>query len=313
MDRPLDGLGASDAAAILGVSRWHSPLDVWNQKMGIAKPEKKEEHQEWGLLLEPALAARYSQITGRRLRRVGTIRSKVHPLLYAHPDRLVVGESGLVEIKVSRSAWDEIPIYYKTQAIQQMICADREWVDFAVLVHGQRFLTPIPRLERDRSIEPDFIAELEDWWQRHIIGGEPPDMDGGEAGKQYLRKTYPEGDGEIVATAQMLPMIDQFRIAQHNRKQVEQEEERLKQKIQVLIGEGSSLVGPFGKISLARFNMTKTAWESVARAYRRIIEDAQDDRSVLFDADLDAIESLHTGTFPARRLTPSWKEEQNGE
>lgn len=306
IDRPLDGLGASDAAAVLGVSRWKSPLDVFNEKMGIVQPGPKEEHQEWGLLLEDAIAARYTSVTQKRTRKIGIVRSKEHPLLYAHPDRIVIGEPGLVEIKMSRSAWDEVPIYYKTQAIQQMMCSGREWVDFAVLVYGQRFLTPIPRVERDRSIEADFAAELEEWWERHIVRREPPDMDGGDGGRRYLRAMFPKAEvEEVIATASMLPTVDRYRMAYQNRVQAEQAEDRAKQEVMRLIGEAGVLTGPFGKVTWTRYDQNKTNWKGVIAGVRKML--AGTDHL----ADLDTLISIHTNKIPSSRLTPTWKEEED--
>jgi putative phage-type endonuclease len=307
-DRPKDGLGASDAAAVLGVSRWHSPLAVWLDKTTPSEPEKKEEHQSWGLLLEPPLAARYTQDTGRRLRRVGLLRSKEHPILYAHCDRLVVGEPGIVEIKVSSNSWKgEIPLYYKTQAIQQMIVTDREWVDFAVLERGQKFATPIPRLERDRSIEPDFIAELEDWWDRYVVKGERPPMDGADAGKQYLRAQFARSTGaEIVATAEMLPLVDQYKLVYHNRRQVEQEEERIKQEIKALIGDGGTLVGPFGSIAWTRFEAAKTDWKLYAQALAGLIKEAAPDEI----GTMETLKGLYTNRIQSERFTPRFIDEE---
>lgn len=321
IDRPLDGLGASDAAAILGVSKWRTALDVFNDKMGISGPDKKQEHQQWGLLLEPALAARYTQDTGRRLRRIGTARSKDHPLLYAHPDRVVLGEPGLVEIKVSYRRWDEIPIYYKTQAIQQLICTDREWVDFAVLEGGQRF-NPDWRYERNRDIEADFIAELEEWWQRHIVGKEPPEMDGGKGGLTYLRKTYPANlaGTEVVATASMLPTIDRYRGTRANREQAEREEERLKQEVMRLIGDASYIVGPFGKITWTRFLANKTDWKSVALDLENMILKGQAGelekpadwrRLEAAEESIAFIKSMHSQQVQSSRFSPAWQEEKD--
>ena len=311
IDRPLDGLGASDAAAILGVSRWRSALDVFNEKVGITKPGPKEEHQEWGLLLEDAIAARYQSETGRRVRKVGTARSAEHPILYSHPDRLVVGERGLVEIKVSESKWDEIPIYYKTQAIQQLITTGREWVDFAVLVRGQRFLKPIPRYMRDRAIEPDFIAELEEWWARHIVAGEPPDMDGAEGGRRYLLAKYGRPEvPEVIATAAMLPQIERYQMAYMNRVQAEQAEERAKQEVMRLIGDATILSGPFGKIKWTRFTQHKTDWKAVTSDLERYIREHVPE-DVGREKDLAFIRSMHTNEVAASRLTPSWKEKDD--
>lgn len=318
INRPTDGLGASDAAAVLGVSRWKTPLDVYNEKVGIVEPGRKAEHQEWGLLLEDAIAARYMQETGRRVQkwprnRDGDriARSKDHPLLYAHPDRAVVGERGLVEIKTSYRRWDEIPIYYKTQAIQQMLCTDREWVDFAVLEGGQRYNGDW-RVDRSRTLEETFAAELEEWWEKHVLARVPPDMDGLDAGRQYLRKMHPSGDGgEVVATANMLPLINRYRNTRFNREQAEREEEVLKQKVQQLIGDASAIVGPFGKIMWTRFTASKVDWKMVAldleRAIVKAVPGKETEDAVAF------IKSMHSQVVQSSRFTPAWKEEKTNE
>lgn len=319
--RPLDGLGASDAAAILGVSRWKTPLDVYNAKVDPVD-ETKEEHQNWGILLEPPLAARYTQETGRRLRRVGTVRSKEHPLLYAHPDRLVVGEPGVVEIKVSQSAWDEIPIYYKTQAIQQLIVTDREWVDFAVLERGQRFHSPPLRYERDRTIEADFIAELEEWWERHVVAGVPPEMDGGPGGRRYL-STIERTGAEIMATPEMAAVVEQFRRARTNRIQAEAAESRLRQEIERMMDGADRMLGPFGKISIIRYkDSTTTNWKDYAETLEKAIISSgsldvlrglfPDGGSTMPEQGLPIVRALYTGVRKGQtQMRPDFKQEES--
>ena len=80
------GIPASDAAAILGLSPWKSPLDVWLEKTGRAPIQeiapKREDLFFLGHQLEPAIAAMYSRKTGRELLQVQENRG-----LLRHPDR----------------------------------------------------------------------------------------------------------------------------------------------------------------------------------------------------------------------------------
>ena len=312
IDRPIDGLGASDAAAILGVSRFSTALDVFNDKVHPQPHEGYEEHQEWGLLLEPALAARYTRDTGRRLRRVGLVRSKVHPLLYSHPDRLVVGEPGLVELKISERSWDEgIPIYYKTQGIQQMITADREWVDFAVLERGRKFA--IYRLDRNRKIEPAFIAELEEWWNRHVLTGEPPGMDGGDGGRRYLSTIVPKGT-EIMATPEMAAKVDLFRMAKTNRVQSEAREKVLRQEIEQMMDGADRLLGPFGKVSLVRYPpKEEISWKTYAEALEEVVRNpGSAPQGIPIDEALYTLRGLYTSSRPGQvHMRTDWKKQED--
>ena len=49
------GVGGSDVAAIMGLSPWRSPIEVWADKTGRAEPEDMSGKPwiEWGNLLEP--------------------------------------------------------------------------------------------------------------------------------------------------------------------------------------------------------------------------------------------------------------------
>lgn len=303
MDRPNDGIGASDAAAILGIDRWHTALDVYNRVKGIVDPNAdNREHLQWGNLLEPPIAARYTLVTGRRLRKVGLVRHPKIPWLYAHPDRLVVGQPGLVEIKVADRFDDDIPIYYRTQAIHQLIVTGREWVDFAVLEHGRRFKQPIPRYARDRAIEADFIAELESFWRDHVLADVPPPMDGGHGGRQYLNKMYPRAAAtSMVATAEMLPLIQRYKLARLNRKQIEQAEEEAAQQIQALMGDAHHLIHPGGRFTWSRFPVKKVNWRAIAEGVRPLLP----------DIDWDTLISIQTNTVQSHRFSAEWKEEDD--
>jgi hypothetical protein len=58
------GIGASEVAAVLGLSPYESPLDVYCRKLGLVPEKAETEAMRWGLRLEPLLAAEYAERTG---------------------------------------------------------------------------------------------------------------------------------------------------------------------------------------------------------------------------------------------------------
>ena len=58
-------VGASEAAAVLGVCPYSTPIDVWQRKLGLAPPLPESEPMLWGTLLEPIILAEYERRTGR--------------------------------------------------------------------------------------------------------------------------------------------------------------------------------------------------------------------------------------------------------
>lgn len=85
LEQRRQGVGASDASAILGLSAWESAYSLWEQKTGrvpldVPVTEDQQELMDWGNLLEPVIR----EETARRLG--VTIEKPEHA--YAHPDRL---------------------------------------------------------------------------------------------------------------------------------------------------------------------------------------------------------------------------------
>jgi len=54
------GIGGSDAASILGISQYGTPLGVWMSKMGLTEPGADSEPAEWGRILEPKVLEQYA-------------------------------------------------------------------------------------------------------------------------------------------------------------------------------------------------------------------------------------------------------------
>ena len=59
------GIGGSDCAAALGMSKWQSQLGLWLDKMGQGKPVEESEAMYWGKVMEPVLLAEFSKRTGK--------------------------------------------------------------------------------------------------------------------------------------------------------------------------------------------------------------------------------------------------------
>lgn len=55
------GLGGSDAAAVLGLNKYRTPLDVWMACTGRLEAEPQSEPAEWGTRLEPVVLQKYAE------------------------------------------------------------------------------------------------------------------------------------------------------------------------------------------------------------------------------------------------------------
>ena len=68
------GIGGSDAAAVLGLSRWKGPIDIWLSKtQEIMQDDGQSEAAYWGTVLEDVVAREFMKRTGFSVRRRNAI------------------------------------------------------------------------------------------------------------------------------------------------------------------------------------------------------------------------------------------------
>ena len=86
------GIGGSDVAAILGLNRYKSALDIYNDKISTEEPkEQQSESAYFGTILEDMVAKKFSKRTGLKVQRVNTmLRSGMGSWMIANIDRAVV-------------------------------------------------------------------------------------------------------------------------------------------------------------------------------------------------------------------------------
>ena len=94
------GIGGSDVAAILGLSKYKSPLDVYNDKIGETPDGEQSQAAYWGTKLEDVVAKEFQERTGLKVQRVNRQLSR-EGWMHANIDRAVVNHaiSGTVRIQ----------------------------------------------------------------------------------------------------------------------------------------------------------------------------------------------------------------------
>lgn len=193
------GLGGTDAAAILGLSPWANPLQVWLEKRGEGVPRPDSEAMYWGRALEDPIARRYMEVTGRRVWNPERVyRHKEHPMLIGTPDRLSLDDARGLEVKTASDRFahewgepgtDAIPQHYVVQCLHYMSVVDVDLWDVAVLIGASDFR--VYTIRRNRDLEQAITTRLTEWWTRHIVGGERPELDGSVATRDYLQRAHP--------------------------------------------------------------------------------------------------------------------------
>lgn len=177
----LHTLGASEVAAVLGLSKWQTPLGIYRVKMG-APNSIPENLSYFGRALEGPIA----QWVRDKHPEIGPVVpgfSLVNPdyaWLSASPDRCI-NRAGILhplELKTSsewsRSAWDEgVPDHYKVQSLVQQMLLGVKGGYLAVLHGGNR--PELYEVPWDQAAV-DLIAErTRIFWHANVLSKVPPD------------------------------------------------------------------------------------------------------------------------------------------
>ena len=219
------GIGASEIAAVLGISPWESPFSLFWRKVQGWDFEPSAE-MEWGNRLEPAVAQKYADANPGVALVAGELMTGHEPWMLATPDRLVrelcsctpedcdwdngygvcrVCEgwgyrptSRVLELKTAHSAdgWGEpgtsdIPVHYRAQVQWQMAVVDVEWADLAVLIGGSDYREyTVLRDEKDIAV----MVEAGRRFMARIEAGDPPPLDDHHATLATVKRLHPDLD-----------------------------------------------------------------------------------------------------------------------
>lgn len=259
------GIGASDAAAAVGLSPYKSQLELWLEKTGrdenLAKPDPKDTTAPvyWGTLLEPIVAAAYTQQTGRKVRKVNAVLQ--HPtvsFMLANLDREVVGSPDVQMLECKTAGeygarlWQEgVPEYVQLQVQHQLAVTGKHAADVAVLLCGQQLA--VHRMHRDDDLISRLIHLEAEFWA-YVTSDTPPPADGSESADRSLRCLYP-GDGSVIdfsADRRLSSAFADLLLLREDIKNKEAQAEQLKQLLQQAMGDASVAQLDTGKITYKR-------------------------------------------------------------
>jgi putative phage-type endonuclease len=89
----MDGIGGSEIAAILSLSKWESHFSLWHRKQGRIPDRPENPDTEWGTRLEPVILQKFRDVHPELAvdTRPGTWRNTDRPWQIANPDALAIG------------------------------------------------------------------------------------------------------------------------------------------------------------------------------------------------------------------------------
>jgi putative phage-type endonuclease len=250
------GAGGSEAAVVLGLSKFKTGRQLYHEKRGEIEVEYFENDvQRWGRLLEGAVRQEYSERTGRVVRQpLDTLWHPVHDFMCGHPDG-ITDDGRLLEAKTSvpqlADQWGEpgsdmVPQDYLLQCQHYMVLLDLPVADLAVLIN--RFDYRIYEIPADRELQ-EMIIEAERDFMRRVRAGDPPPLDfQHRTAIDVVKKIYPGTNGaRIVASSEVFDWRTDMEVAAKIAKEHDEKAKALKARILNSMGEAAVLAFPDGK------------------------------------------------------------------
>lgn len=203
-------IGASEVAAVMGISPWTSRYALWWQKTsGWDTDDNMTEEQEWGLRLERVIAERFQDDMGTALivMPAGLIYvHRKHDWATCSPDRLAVTRRGTypLELKADQSfgmcncgcdqpLWgdngtDIIPHHYLTQVLWQcyVLGVSRGYL---ARLDGKEQRWYLVKTADHRPLLKSLVVETKAF-MRDVRDGREPDVDDHDATRRALMDRY---------------------------------------------------------------------------------------------------------------------------
>lgn len=255
------GIGGSDIGAILGLSPYRTPMDVFLDKRGETQPKGNEQAMYWGTVLEDVVAHEYQKRTDRKIQRVNQMLAHPeHDFMLANIDRAIIvpeiagnvrwkdgrlTTDRILECKTANGfaadQWgdvgtDNVPDANLLQCQWYLGITRADVADLAVLIGGSDYR--IYSIARDDGLIGDMIEAAAEFWKRVQEGIAPDPQSVAEAARKWPR--HIAGKSLIVDVTVAEACAELETIGQQ-KKQLEAREDELKTQVMSAFGDAEEI------------------------------------------------------------------------
>ncbi len=190
------GIGASEVAAICGMSPWQTPIDLWKLKTGQEKPKDLSDNAavQQGVRMEPALREFFKALHHEfevEYHAFDILLQSERPHFFATLDGELIdanGRRGILEIKTAtpngKAGWDkwangQFPQNYYVQVIAQFLATGYDFAYiFAALysMNGDITLKEYSIEREDVKDDLEWVKNKQDEFWRYIETNTIPPM-----------------------------------------------------------------------------------------------------------------------------------------
>ena len=263
-----EGIGASEVAAILGLSPWETPFSLWLKKTHQVPPTEETDAMRRGHYLEDAVVQWWMHETGEQV-----IKASAADIIYVHPqfpymrvtpDRIVKGRKKLLEVKSTAiNMGDTIPDYYLAQVTYQMYVTGIHEAELIYIQGGLTFGRFI--VDYDEAFANFIASEVTAFWEENILGMKEPDAITVADLNFKVPKSTPDKSVEADATA--LGQIAEIREKKAQYEALGKEIDALQDSLKMFMSDSEAILDESGNVLVTwKSGKDKTSFDSKAFA-----------------------------------------------
>lgn len=257
------GLGASDAAAAVGMSKWQTPYELWLEKTGQRPSDVDPEGLPiaMGKALEPIVLANFTKRTGLAVsRQQEQVVDSSWPTRWVTLDG-IAEDGGLVEAKSAGFAdpteWgdeyeeDAVPMQYYLQCQHGLACTGAKFAYVPLIVLNRQFR--LYRVARNDDVINSLTEAEKLFWAcvENRVAPDPVSLE--DASLRWPSDTA----SEIVASADIAAAVSELNRKRALAAGLDEEVEALKLQVQTFMGPHGILTPPTGGKPLITWKQAK--------------------------------------------------------
>lgn len=275
------GIGSSDAAAIIGLDPYKSPLQVLFDKLGMMQEKEINEAMRFGIEAEQYVADRFTEATGKEtVTFVNSISANPkYPFALASIDRFIPAEQTFVEIKTT-SMWNlgkfkdgKYPANYYVQCVHQMAVLDVPYCYLAVYIPQVEFKWF--KIERNMEEEEALMQAEKEFWENYVLKKVIPQDLSHENSFEAVKRAFFDGQEGSIQLIDSEEWLNKLLVLQADKKRLEAEIEECKAHIAVEMQGYEKAYTDNGSVSFSLRSTKSLIKDKVLQKYPEIADDLE--------------------------------------
>ena len=271
--RRKSGIGGSDVAAVMGVSPWKTPYQLWLDKLSPVTEEPENDILHFGNVLEDIVAKEYARRNNVKVQRRNQMyRKQDAPELIVNIDRYVIGGkilecktcSAYASSKFGVPGSSDIPDYYYLQCLHAQHVTGILECDLAALIGGNEYREFF--VEYDKSLAGHVAAKCSEFWHKYVSTKIPPPA----TAQDNLAEYFIANGEKKLAPERIKNFINEYKNLKSQERELKDQMENVSAEIKLFTGEAEYLVDECGGI-LATWKKGKDRatvdWKALAAAH----------------------------------------------